>query len=351
MFPEAGRYFEMAPEGDEATAYSHSPPNDQGLADAVRLTVTQYSDYQGKVYAPMADKLENTKILEARTGLKAQDFSGSYSLDAGCGAGRMTRVISEANAKLVVGFDAGHSIDEAKRLSSSMRNDNIEWVQGDILRAPFKTLCFDRVISIGVLHHTSAPDLGFRKLAGLVKAQGSLSVYLYAHAHTTWDERGRVKPALGRLHFALLTEPFRRLIVRLPGSVRMGFCRLLWVRRRVIEHVRKWWFVGGLLAKAMESLTPQDVYKPLEDAKSNIARNFDTYSTPYNYRHDFTEVIDWFEKSKRFGRLEVTPYRLSVTGLAGVEPRVGDEPMHVAYREQRSIEEIEAAGVSARRPA
>lgn len=344
MFPEAGDYFDVLL--DSPSSPISSDEEGDKLADAVKLTVTQYSAYQGEVFAPMADKLDNARILEARTGLKPEEFSGLVSLDAGCGAGRLTRVISDHGADLIVGFDAGYSIDEAKRISQSSSVKNIEWVQGDILRAPFKKEVFDRVISIGVLHHTAAPDQGFRKLASLVNQTGSISVYLYTHAYLSWDQTRKIKPALGRLRFALLVEPFRRLVVKLPNGLRMGFCKLLWLRRRLIEGVRKIYLLGEPMAKLLELLTPPDVYKPLEDAQSNISRNFDMYSTPYNYSHDFTEVIDWFERLKRFKRLEVTPFRLSITGFSG-EARQADEPMNIAYRARRGIEKIEAEGVSA----
>ena len=98
----------------------------RGADDRVDLTVSQYSAYQGEVYAPMAESLQNEAILKARTGLDAWDYKDKVCLDAGCGIGRFSRVMARAGARRVIALDAGDSIDAAKKLTDPALPRNAE---------------------------------------------------------------------------------------------------------------------------------------------------------------------------------------------------------------------------------
>lgn len=310
--------------------------------DRVDLTVSQYSAYQGEVYAPMADSLANEAILKARTGLEAEDYAGKVCLDAGCGIGRFSRVMARAGARLVIALDAGDSIDAAKQKTDPALP--VAFVQGHILELPLKKRCIERAISIGVLHHTAHPENGFRSVATAVAPGGSLSIYLYTRTYLPWDRFARVP--FWQMRFALWSEPLRRLIVRLPNSPRLAFCKALYaLRMRVIEPLKKAGAPGRLLARAVQFLALPDIYKPLENAESNIARNFDAYSTPYNYNHELEELVDWFATEPDFTRLLVTPYRLSITGWRTDAATSPDTPLQITLHRAASIAELEARGV------
>lgn len=314
---------------------------DRGAADRVDLTVSQYSAYQGEVYAPLAESLQNEAILEARTGLQAPDYAGRTCLDAGCGIGRFSRVMARAGARRVIALDAGDSIDAAKAMTDPTLP--VSFVQGHILELPVKAGSIDRVISIGVLHHTANPEKGFRALSRAVADGGSLSVYLYANAFLPWNRLARIP--FWQLRFALWIEPIRRLVVRLPNGPRLAFCKALYAfRMGILEPLKRAGAPGRLVAGALQLVVPPDIYKPLENAESNIARNFDAYSTPYNYCHQFEELLDWFSTEAGFHRVLATPYRLSMTGWkeAGADP---DAPIQLTVHRPRSIAPLEAAGV------
>lgn len=311
--------------------------------DRVDLTVSQYSAYQGEVYAPMAESLANEAILNARTGLEAADYAGRVCLDAGCGIGRFSRVMARAGARLVIALDAGDSIDAAKAKTDPSLP--VAFVQGHILELPLKKRCIDRAISIGVLHHTAHPEKGFRSVATAVAPGGSLSIYLYTRAYLPWNRVARVP--FWQVRFALWSEPLRRLIVHLPNSPRLAFCKALYaLRMGVIEPLKKAGPPGRLLARAVQFFALPDIYKPLENAESNVARNFDAYSTPYNYNHELEELIDWFATEPGFQRLLVTPYRLSITGWraenAAADPAA---PLQITLHRAAAIAELEARGV------
>ncbi len=330
MLSEAAWYFE----GEK-----NAPDRLDPRAEAMRDTVTKYSDYQGELYTPLAEKLNNTAILKARTGLEIADFEGKLCLDAGCGAGRMSRVMARGGGR-VIALDAGFSVEAARAQSDPELG--IEWIQGDLLRPPFRREIFQRIISIGVLHHTAEPDAGFQALTDLLAETGTFSLYLYMRPHQDWRRYGSPQALLGQLRYALLTEPLRKQISALPKGVRLNFCRLLWQRRRLVEKIRARGRLGEGFAKALDWVTLPDVYKPLENGQSNITRNFDMYSTPYNYHHELSEVIDWFEKDGRFAEVLITPYRLAMTGTRG--PRPKGAALQIYYHRQRSMNSISAQG-------
>jgi len=309
----------------------------RGADDRVDLTVSQYSAYQGEVYAPMAESLQNEAILKARTGLDAWDYKDKVCLDAGCGIGRFSRVMARAGARRVIALDAGDSIDAAKKLTDPALP--VSFVQGHILELPLKKGCIDRAISIGVLHHTAHPENGFRSIAKAVAEDGTLSIYLYTRAYVPWHKVASVP--FWQIRFALWSEPLRRLIVRLPNTPRLAFCKALYViRMKVLEPLKRAGAPGRFLTRMLQLFLLPDIYKPLENAASNIARNFDAYSTPYNYNHELEELVDWFATEPGFNELRVTPYRLSITGWKN-SAAAPDEPLRVTLHRARSIAALE----------
>lgn len=332
MLPESSWYFGGSASGDQA----------DGRAKAMRLTVEHYSSYQGKVSAPFADTMDHRAILEARTGLEMSFFSGRVCLDAGCGNGRNTRVLGEAGAAIAIGLDAGFAVDEARRRSRNL--ENVHFVQGDILRPPFRKQHFDRVLSMGVLHHTVEPDVAFSGLCGLLKEDASFCIYLYGRPATDWRRYGSFQSVFGELRYAFYTEPLRRLIVRLPNGVRLRFCELMWQRRRLIDWLAAKGSLGKMLSTALYYATPMDVHMPLESASANISRMYDSYSTPWAYGHEVQEALDWYEQAGGFREVFVTPYRVCLTGFRG--PRAPGEPLTVRYHRAASIAALAAQGRS-----
>lgn len=306
----------------------------------MRLTVEHYSSYQGKVSVVFSDTMDHRAIFEARTGLPIDSCRGRICLDAGCGNGRNSRLMGDAGAAAVVGFDAGFAVDEAYRRARG--RENVHFVQGDILRPPFQRSHFEVAISMGVLHHTVSPDDAFRSVSSLVTEDGIFSVYLYGRPFTDWRRFGSAASLLGQLRHALYTEPLRKLIVRLPDGARYRFCQLMWQRRRLIDALAKAGGPGRLLARLLYYATPVDVHMPLESARANISRMYDMYSTPYNYFHEVEEVIDWFVSTGAYAELLVTPYRVSITGWRGSLPP--GEPLPIRYHPKASIEAIAARG-------
>lgn len=91
------------------------------------------------------------------------------ALDVGTGDGLLAADL-RARVPHVVGIDTDADVLARARAAG----DDIAWVQGDVLSAPFPPGSFDVVASVAVLHHL--PDLadGLRRSAALVAPGGVL---------------------------------------------------------------------------------------------------------------------------------------------------------------------------------
>ena len=97
-------------------------------------------------------------------------------LEAGCGAGRFTEILSK-NAKAIVAVDISGAIDVAKQ--NIEPSDKIFFLQADILDLPLRRNFFDAVICIGVLQHTPNTLQALREICQCVKPGGWIFVDHY----------------------------------------------------------------------------------------------------------------------------------------------------------------------------
>ena len=111
-------------------------------------------------------------------GLQAEDIEGKRILDAGCGCGRLTRMLGELGAAQVVGFDISDAAHVAYDQCLHLSNVNI--VQADIFRLPFKPSSFDLVWSNGVIHHTPDARRAHQALSHMVAPGGTMYVWVYS---------------------------------------------------------------------------------------------------------------------------------------------------------------------------
>jgi len=122
---------------------------------------------------------EDMRVFLEECQLTAADLKGKLVLDAGCGMGRYALAALALGAE-VVAVDLSESL--ARLIGAAQAEPRLHVVQGDLLRPPFKKGTFDLVYSHGVLHHTSDAHKAFLAVAGLVKPEGLLSVWLYGKA-------------------------------------------------------------------------------------------------------------------------------------------------------------------------
>ena len=113
-------------------------------------------------------------------GITPQDYQGKRVLDMGCGTGEYALWYAMNGAQSVTGIDLSDgSLSLARQRKEESRVDNAEFVKMDILNCSLPDNHFDYSFSVGVLHHTGAPERGFEQLVRVTKPGGIVIVSLY----------------------------------------------------------------------------------------------------------------------------------------------------------------------------
>jgi SAM-dependent methyltransferase/tetratricopeptide (TPR) repeat protein len=126
----------------------------------------------------------------------AERQAGLDILCAGCGTGRHPIQIAQIypNARLL-GVDVSlPSLAYARRKTRELGLRNIEYAQADILELATIGRTFDRIESIGVLHHLAEPTAGWRVLVSLLRPGGRMRIGLYSDLARRFiaDARARI---------------------------------------------------------------------------------------------------------------------------------------------------------------
>lgn len=215
-------------------------------------------------------------------------------LDAGCGAGRFSRLLAQWGAR-VVALDLSDAVD---RLASELGDlSNIAPVQADLTRPPLRENSFDFVFSIGVLHHTPDTRRALGALARLVKPRGTLFVWVYGRDY--WGD-----PIRGAI-----TRTLRSVFVRLPLGWRAATCRyvLLPIGRLQMLLARR--NLTKLLCAPLYALNI-----PRHDSRElMLATIFDYWATPVVRTHTSEELYDWFVE-EGFTDIRILPTPVAVRG-------------------------------------
>lgn len=127
------------------------------------------------------DQIEGGRDLTlkrlAEIKLPLNELRGKRVLDAGCGAGRFTKVFAEEGA-YVWAFDYSSAIEAC--YDNNKHFSNVIFWQCDILDMPFSPESFDLVFCFGVLQHTPDPKASILALSRMVRPCGWLSIDIYA---------------------------------------------------------------------------------------------------------------------------------------------------------------------------
>ena len=210
------------------------------------------------------------------------DFQHRVVLDAGCGNGRFSYVVSHYGPNLLVSFDISSGVLHAKKvIRERNRSANVAFVQGDVTAPPFKAGSFDIVFSWGVLHHTPRIRQTFSKIATLVKLGGTLAVYVYEF-HPLYRHDRQAWSLVAYLRSLFLIRPLRFFCSRLPAQVVHFVFVLIYYFERSINV--------GLVG----------CHGPLNERwdKERYCRvAIDRFKTRYASEHQLEEVIEWFAEN------------------------------------------------------
>jgi SAM-dependent methyltransferase len=125
------------------------------------------------------DTVNGTQLSRRRfaeTGWALSSLEGKRVLEAGCGAGRFTRIMAEAGARLIA-LDYSAAVDACRE--NNRHFPNVAFLQCDIFDLPLRAGSFDYVFCHGVLQHTPDPKGAFMALSRLVRPGGRISVDVY----------------------------------------------------------------------------------------------------------------------------------------------------------------------------
>lgn len=234
------------------------------------------------------DMEERKRIFLDDLGLEGSSLKGKLLLDAGCGNGKLTAVVSNFDME-VVGLDISSSVVRANANKEKYSNSNncfVHFIQGSLYTPPLQEKTFDLIYSSGVLHHTPDTRKTFKQVIPLVKRGGRVYIWVYGKRDIfirTFFAHGRL------LRDFISTEAL------------LSYCRFL----------APFYKVGtGILS----------TFKIYEFRKRNLREItldlFDAFSPKYNHHHSRREVCSWFE-GENFKNISVSGVQKHGFGVRG----------------------------------
>ena len=219
------------------------------LEDGNSLTKIQ-SDFYNDVKFPNYDDVEDFGSLldKSRRSIFVKKLDdeipmGSNILEAGCGTGQMSIVLSRY-ARQIYGIDLSKgSLIEAKQFINSNDIKSVHLFRMNIFKLFFEENTFDVIISNGVLHHTYNPKLAFSKLVRVLKPGGIIVIGLY-HRY------GRIIQKIRQSLIKIFGDSFKFLDKRF--------------REKISDKKKYAWFL-------------------------------DQYKNPSETTHTYLEVLNWFK--------------------------------------------------------
>jgi len=109
-------------------------------------------------------------------------------LEAGCGTGRMTAILSQSVREMAAIDFSFESLRVCRRKLLAAGVGNVHLVQADLCRLPFAECAFDRIVSCQVLEHVPGPEAraaAVGSLSHVLKPGGTLALSAYKHSLLT----------------------------------------------------------------------------------------------------------------------------------------------------------------------
>src|SRR5260370_12043780 len=160
---------------------------------------TEVDSYTGKSYSRDG--------LERCLGAPLESLHGKVVLECGSGAGRFTELLIQ-NCEALTCIDFSSAVDANLRNCRPLAPYLL--MQGDMNSSPLPKQFFDVVVCLGVIQHTSNPELTVSSLASYVKPGGYLVI-----DHYTRDRGSKLRNILSYFDYLDMVYPIRGLLRRL----------------------------------------------------------------------------------------------------------------------------------------
>lgn len=202
-------------------------------------------------------------------------FAGKLGLDVGCGAGRHAQQAAGLGAQ-IIGMDLSQAVDVAARRDPEERGT--QFVQADILHAPFRPDSFDFIYSLGALHHLLEPEDGFQRLIPLLKPGAVIFTWVY--------QQTRRKKVL---------EYARRVTTRLPLPLTRN---LAWLATLMDYGVLVNFYRGFRKLAVVERSIPLRIKEYAGyDFYTSYTDWFDRLAAPVSHSFGQEEIQGWFQRA------------------------------------------------------
>lgn len=224
-------------------------------------------------------------MFDKTTGFSIEKITGKTVVEFGCGPGRFLDLVKKRGG-IAIGLELSSAADVAR---TNFKNDpHVFIVQGDILHPPFKKNIFDFGYSIGVFHHTPAPEMALNKLVETIKAGGEIACCVYENN----NGKGLYDSAavIGYRKFLnSLDSRHSRPLALAYSYFSAYFLYLFFFPAFKIPGLRS---VAGYLTR---NIFPGVFY--LRDGRWRVLDTFDAITPKFASTHTPEELKKWFEKS------------------------------------------------------
>lgn len=211
-------------------------------------------------------------------------------LEAGCGAGRFTEVLTRLPAAVVTSTDLSSSVEQNQE--NCPQTDAHRVVQCDIEQMPFRPGGFDLVVCLGVVQHTPSTERTLERLYAQVRPGGWLVIDHYPRslAHYTRFGEMLLRPILKRV------SPARGI------EVTRALTRWLFPLHRAVRKLRP---AQMLLSRVSPVLTYYHALPELDDRQQYEWAELDTHDS----------LTDWYKHVRTRREISNALTALGVTDL------------------------------------
>lgn len=223
------------------------------------------------------------KRFFAETNFDKENLTGKNVLEAGCGAGRFSKIVLEhTEAEL-------YSVDYSNAVEANFKNNGphtrLKLFQASIYELPFAPAQFDKVFCFGVLQHTPDPERSIKALTEMVKPGGELIVDFYPH--NGWWTMLQAKYLLRRFTKRMDHEKLYKLIDRnIAGLIKTS--RLL--SKFKLQSLNRFLPICDIHGTVPKNIT-NDQLRSL-----CVLDTFDMFSPKYDQPQKMKRVVSWFKK-------------------------------------------------------
>jgi 2-polyprenyl-3-methyl-5-hydroxy-6-metoxy-1,4-benzoquinol methylase len=222
-------------------------------------------------------------------------LEGETVLEVGSGAGRFTEVLASTGAD-VISCDLSDAVEA--NLANNGDKPNVQIVQANIAELPLPEHSVDKVVCLGVIQHTPAPEAFFKELVKYVKPGGQLVIDCYsARLRTVLCWKYLLRPITTRMK----PETLYRIVERVtPSLLPVGLFLYRWL--------------GAVGYRLLPVHTHAHVGLPPHLLKDwAVLDTFDMYSPAHDHPRTAPQVERWFREA---GFVDVT-VEYGLNGVVG----------------------------------